>query len=398
MSETRRKLTTIFSADVQDYSRLMGADEEGTLATLKRYRDAMARLIAAHDGRVVNTWGDGLIAEFQSVVEAVRAAVDVQNELAGLNAERPSETQMRFRIGINLGDVIAEGDDLYGDGVNIAARLQASAPAGGIVISNTVYDQVRNKVAVGFDFLGQLEVKNIEGGVASYAVRIGDREDGAEEHALRQRGTSQGSTRGNGGGQEGLRQGGPSQGTRGNGAADPRDRQAARPQAPIEASGTPQDSRPAASAGTWGRQSSTDAARPHPQGAASTEPAGTGGPQSGAEAKGPQTPPMTASPATPGSRRFAVIAVIGAALVAINLLAWRGVLWSVWPVLGLSIFSALLWLRRRRDIDRVFGLLAIAALTVVTVNLLTFDGTFWAVWPLLGLAIAAALRWVLRRG
>lgn len=398
MSETRRKLTTIFSADVQDYSRLMGADEEGTLATLKRYRDAMARLIAAHDGRVVNTWGDGLIAEFQSVVEAVRAAVDVQNELEGLNAERPSETQMRFRIGINLGDVIAEGDDLYGDGVNIAARLQASAPAGGIVISNTVYDQVRNKVAVGFDFLGQLEVKNIEGGVASYAVRIGDREDGADEHALRQRGTSQGSTRGNGGGQEGMRQGGPPQGTRGNGAADPRDRQAARPQAPTEASGTPQDSRPAASAGTWGRQSSTDAARPHPQGAASAEPTGTGGPQSGAEAKGPQTPPMTASPATPGSRKFAVIAVIGAALIAINLLAWRGVLWSVWPVLGLSIFSALLWLRRRRDIDRVFGLLAIAALTVVTVNLLTFDGTFWAVWPLLGLAIAAALRWVLRRG
>lgn len=181
MSETRRKLTTIFSADVQDYTRLMRADEEGTLATLKHYRDAMGRLIVAHGGRVINTWGDGLIADFPSVVEAVRAAVDVQNELAGYNTKRPDDTRMLFRIGINLGDVIAEDDDIYGDGVNVAARLQASAAPGGIVISSTVYDQVRNKVAVGFEFLGQLEVKNIEGGVPSYAVRIGmDDEDAGQ--------------------------------------------------------------------------------------------------------------------------------------------------------------------------------------------------------------------------
>ncbi len=174
MNEMRRKLTTIFSADVQDYTRLMGADEEGTLAMLKWSRDAMSRLIGAHGGRVINTWGDGLIAEFPSVVEAVRAAVDVQNELVGMNAARPAEGRMLYRIGINLGDVITEGDDIYGDGVNIAARLQASAPAGGIVISNTVYDQVRNKVAVGFDFLGALTVKNVSDAVPSYAVRIGD--------------------------------------------------------------------------------------------------------------------------------------------------------------------------------------------------------------------------------
>jgi class 3 adenylate cyclase len=174
MSTTRRKLTTIFSADVQGYSRLMAADEEGTLATLKKYRDAMARLIEAHSGRVVNTWGDGLIAEFPSVVESVRAAIDVQNELAEYNAGRSADERMLFRIGINLGDVIVEGDDIYGDGVNIAARLQASAAPGGIVISNTVYDQVRNKMTVGFDFLGQLSVKNIEEAVPSYAVRIGD--------------------------------------------------------------------------------------------------------------------------------------------------------------------------------------------------------------------------------
>lgn len=173
MSETSRKLTTIFCADVQDYTRLMGKDEEGTLSTLRRYRDAMKRLIEAHGGRVINTWGDGVFAEFPSVVEAVRAAIDTQNELAGYNAVIKPDKQMLFRIGLNLGDVIADGDDLYGDGVNIAARLQSRAAPGGIVISNTVYDQVRNKVAVGFDFLGQLEVKNIEGGVPSYAVRIG---------------------------------------------------------------------------------------------------------------------------------------------------------------------------------------------------------------------------------
>src|SRR5262245_56337286 len=174
MSATRRKLTTIFAADVQGYSRLMEADEEGTLATLKQYRDAMARLVGSHGGRIVNTWGDGVLAGFPSVVEAVRAAVDVQNELAEHNAGRSTATRMLFRIGINLGDVIAEGDDIYGDGVNIAARLQTQAAPGGIVISNTVYDQVRNKVPVGFEFLGNLSVKNIEEGVPSYAIRVGE--------------------------------------------------------------------------------------------------------------------------------------------------------------------------------------------------------------------------------
>ena len=180
MSVTHRKLTTIFSADVQGYSRLMEADEEGTLATLKQYREAMERLIEAHGGRVINTWGDGLIAEFPSVVESVRVAIDVQNELAGRNAGRSDATRMQFRIGINLGDVIVEGDDIYGDGVNIAARLQSSAAPGGIVISNTVYDQVRNKMSVGFEFLGSLSVKNIEETVPSYAVRIGGQPGGAK--------------------------------------------------------------------------------------------------------------------------------------------------------------------------------------------------------------------------
>lgn len=175
MAAPQRKLTTILSADVQGYSRLMQRDEEGTLAALKQAREAMARLIESRSGRVVNTWGDGLIAEFASVVEAVRAAIDIQNDLAAQNASRPEDRRMLFRIGINLGDVIVDGDDLLGDGVNIAARLQAEAPAGGIVISRTVYDQVRGKMTVGFDFLGNLSVKNIAEGVPSYAVRIGER-------------------------------------------------------------------------------------------------------------------------------------------------------------------------------------------------------------------------------
>lgn len=182
MTETRRKLTTIFSADVYGYSRMMEADEEGTLARLKRLRDAMARLIEAHSGRVVNTWGDGLLAEFASVVEAVRAAVDVQGELARID-DAGDGKPMLFRIGINLGDVIVDGDNIYGDGVNIAARLQESASPGGILISRNVYDQVRNKVSVGFDFLGDLAVKNLQETVPSYAIRIAGRDAMAAEPA-----------------------------------------------------------------------------------------------------------------------------------------------------------------------------------------------------------------------
>lgn len=174
MDPVNRKLTTVLSADVQGFSRLMEADEEGTFATLKSYRDSMARLVASHGGRVVNTWGDGVIAEFPSVVAAVRSAVDVQTDLAQRNASRTDSSPMFFRIGINLGDVIVDGDDIYGDGVNIAARLQAEAPPGGILISRTVHDQVRNKLSVGFEFLGNLSVKNIDEAIPSYIVRVGE--------------------------------------------------------------------------------------------------------------------------------------------------------------------------------------------------------------------------------
>ncbi len=133
--KVRRRLTTLLCADAAGYTRLMGADEAGTLATLRRRRAAMATLIERHEGRIVNTWGDAVIAEFASVVEAVQCAVETQQELSSHNDELPEAQRMNFRIGINLGDVMLEGDDVYGDGVNIAARLQELAEPGGILIS-----------------------------------------------------------------------------------------------------------------------------------------------------------------------------------------------------------------------------------------------------------------------
>jgi adenylate cyclase len=168
----KRRLTTILCADVQGYSRLMGADEAGTLEELRRSRTIMTGLVERHDGRVVNTWGDALIAEFPSVVEAVQCAIEVQQELAAGDPDRPEAQRMRYRIGINLGDVMLDGTDIYGDGVNIAARLQELADPGGILISGPVYDQVHNKLTIGFDCLGQQQVKNVAAPVMSYRVAL----------------------------------------------------------------------------------------------------------------------------------------------------------------------------------------------------------------------------------
>jgi adenylate cyclase len=167
----KRRLTTVLCADVHGYSRLMGADEAGTLETLRRYRTAIAGLVERHEGRIVNTWGDAVIAEFASVVEAVQCAVEIQQEIS-LQSTPSSAGHMQFRIGINLGDVMVDGSDIFGDGVNIAARLQELAEPGGIVISAPVYDQVHNKLSVGFDCLGQQQLKNVAP-VTSYRVTVG---------------------------------------------------------------------------------------------------------------------------------------------------------------------------------------------------------------------------------
>ena len=172
-TEVERRLTNILSADVYGYSRLMGLDEAGTLATLNAYRSAMTDLIAQHRGRVVNAAGDHLLAEFASAVMAVQCAVEIQRQIAERNQALDPERQMWFRIGINLGDVIVERDDLFGDDVNIAARLQGLAEPGGVLISGTVFDQVKNKLTLNFDALGPQRLKNIDIEVPAYRAVLG---------------------------------------------------------------------------------------------------------------------------------------------------------------------------------------------------------------------------------
>jgi TolB-like protein/class 3 adenylate cyclase/cytochrome c-type biogenesis protein CcmH/NrfG len=167
-----RKLAAILSADVVAYSRLMGEDEEATIRTLTTYREVMVTLIQQYRGRVVDFPGDNLLAEFASVVDAVQCAVAIQRELKARNMELPPHRWMQFRLGINLGDVIVEGEQIYGDGVNIAARLEGLADPGGLCISGTVYDQIENKLALGYTFLGEHTVKNITKPVRVYRVKM----------------------------------------------------------------------------------------------------------------------------------------------------------------------------------------------------------------------------------
>jgi class 3 adenylate cyclase len=166
----KRKLTAIFSADVAGYSRLMAEDETATVKTIASYREIMASLIKQHRGRVVDSPGDNLLAEFSSVVDAVQCAVAVQNEIQTRNAELPDNRRMEFRIGINLGDVIDEEDRIYGDGVNIAARLEALADPAGICVSKTAFDQIETKLPLGYEYLGEQSVKNIPKPVGAYRV------------------------------------------------------------------------------------------------------------------------------------------------------------------------------------------------------------------------------------
>jgi adenylate cyclase len=166
----KRKLTTILSADVVGYSRLMEDNEEATIQTLNTYRNSMSTLIQQHRGRVVDMTGDNLMAEFSSVVDAVKCAVETQKEISERNADLLENRRMLFRIGVNLGDIVEEEDRIYGDGVNIAARLEGMAEGGGICISGTTYDQLRNKLELGYEYLGEHSVKNIAAPVRVYKV------------------------------------------------------------------------------------------------------------------------------------------------------------------------------------------------------------------------------------
>src|SRR5207244_202199 len=171
MTATRR-LAAILAADVAGYSRLMGADEEGTYERLKAARrELVDPKIKEHQGRIVKTTGDGVLVEFASVVDAMRCAAEVQRGMIDREPEATSERQIRFRIGVNLGDIIAEGGDIFGDGVNVAARLEALAEPGGICISRTVRDHIRDKLSYPFENLGEQSVKNIARPVRVYALR-----------------------------------------------------------------------------------------------------------------------------------------------------------------------------------------------------------------------------------
>ena len=170
--EVKRKLTAILSADVKGYSRLMGEDEVATLKTLSAYFQIMTTFIQKHQGKVLNIAGDNLLADFESVVDAVQCGVEIQKELRSKSAELAEAQRVEFRIGINLGDVIREGDTIYGDGVNIAERVQSLAEGGGICITGTAFDQVRNKLELGYEYLGEQTVKNIALPVRVYKALI----------------------------------------------------------------------------------------------------------------------------------------------------------------------------------------------------------------------------------
>ena len=173
-----RRLAAIMATDVVGYSRLIRADEEGTLEALKALRaDLIDPKIAEHHGRIVKLMGDGMLVEFASVVDAVHAAVETQQALIDHNSDVPAEKRIELRIGINLGDVVIDGDDIQGDGVNVAARLESMAEPGGICVSGTVYESVRDRMDVPFEDLGEREVKNIDRPVRvwrwSVAARVG---------------------------------------------------------------------------------------------------------------------------------------------------------------------------------------------------------------------------------
>ena len=172
LAREQRKLAAIIAADVVGYSRLMGRDESGTLARLRKNRsEHLDPVLAKYGGRLVKLTGDGALVEFASAVDALSAAIEFQQAMAEANGDQPADTALVFRMGLHLGDLIVDGDDLYGDGVNVAARLEGEAPAGGILISRNVHDAVAGRVKATFEDLGGLALKNIERPVQAFRVQ-----------------------------------------------------------------------------------------------------------------------------------------------------------------------------------------------------------------------------------
>ncbi len=180
----KRKLAAILAADAVGYSRLMGSDEEGTMRLLSAQRAVIDGIIEFHEGRIVNTAGDSVLAEFASPVQAVRCAVEIQDALRTRNDSLPEDQRLQFRIGVNLGDVMVKGGDLLGDGVNVAARLESVADPGGICVSSSVYDQIAGKLDLGFVDIGAKSLKNIDRPVRVYRI---DRDGSAQSRSATRR-------------------------------------------------------------------------------------------------------------------------------------------------------------------------------------------------------------------
>ncbi len=191
--KTTRKLTAILSADVKGYSLLMADDESFTIKTLKEYRNLMSTLIQENNGRVVDAPGDNLLAEFSSAVDAVECAVEIQKQLKTKNDQLEEDKKLQYRIGVNIGDVVQDGDRIYGSGVNVAARIEGLADPGGICISRNAYGQIHDKLDLGYEYLGEHAVKNIKKAVRVYRVLlspedagkvIGEEPKGAKKNGL----------------------------------------------------------------------------------------------------------------------------------------------------------------------------------------------------------------------
>jgi len=333
-----RKLTTILAADAEQFSTAMTADEVGTFTELQAARDVFFKLIERHGGRVANTAGDGLIADFPSVVEAVQCAIEVQQELAA------KDTALSFRIGVHLGDVICDGQDLIGEGVNLAARLQTMAEPGGVLISQQVYDHVKNKLTIGFEYLGDRRPRNLSEEIAVYRISLG---------APR-----------------------PSRASRAS-------RSAQVWQDPDPFADVPQRDFSAQDAVRESKDTETQV-----QDTADT---------------GMQSPPPSRSRDTRCGRALSIgglsrrLAIVAAGLFVVDIATGRGI-WAHWPILVLLALIAL------RDGHRIFGRTELLSMPLklwviagflFCVNLFSWQGALWSLWPIGGLLLVGLF---LRRG
>ncbi|SMP20063.1 adenylate/guanylate cyclase domain-containing protein [Shimia sagamensis] len=318
-SDIQRKLTTILAADAAGYSRVMELNEEEGLRSLKAARAVFKKFISRHHGRVANTAGDGLIAEFPSVVEAVQCAIEVQRELSDL--QHNPDTALNFRIGIHLGDVMVDGEDLLGEGVNLAARLQSMAEPGGILLSQQVYDQVRGKLTVGFDYIGERHPKNFSEGVQVYCVA-----SLAHSHPKMH---------------------------------------IPEPERPETATPRKQPTQPAAKpkASDWPEDEFDEVLN-----------------KKRPETNAPETLDNDFEQTL--RSRAKQFGIIFAALCLIDMISGRGI-WAHWPGLVLLTVwlwqAAPLWVTERRSLPFVRGAIVVAAL--VMINLFSWSGFFWVIWP-----------------